>query len=76
MHTSLLKELHIFFFLYVNTRKYWFRENFRPPVLDKFTRFGMSLTRFDYFWKKCFCLCECDKNVMAGITGELMHRIS
>ena len=30
------------FFFYVNRRKYWFRENFRLPVFDGFTRFGIS----------------------------------
>ena len=32
----------IFTFFYVSRRKYWFRANFRFPVFDGFTRFGMS----------------------------------
>ena len=30
-----------FTFFYINRRKYWFRANFRFPVFDGFTRFGM-----------------------------------
>ena len=51
--------LAFFTFFYVSRRKYWFRANFRFPVLDGFTRFGMSWTRFDYFWKMSVCLCVC-----------------
>ena len=32
----------IFTFFYISRRKYWFRANFRFPVFDGFTRFGMS----------------------------------
>ena len=34
-------------------------QNYRFPVFDGFTRFGMSWTRFDYFWKMSVCLCVC-----------------
>ena len=67
-------------FFYVSWRKYWFRANFRFPVFDGFTRFGMSWTRFDYFWKMSVslsvCLCVCDKNFVASVARELMNRIS
>ena len=33
--------LFTFFYMYIR-RKYWNRENFRPPFFDGFTRFGMS----------------------------------
>ena len=29
-------------FFYINRRKYWFRANFRFPVFDVFTCFGVS----------------------------------
>ena len=29
-------------FFYISRRKYWFRANFRFPVFNGFTRFGMS----------------------------------
>ena len=32
----------LFTFFYVSRRKYWFRANFRFPVFDGFTPFGMS----------------------------------
>ena len=48
---------NFFTFFYISRRKYWFRANFRFPVFDGFTRFGMSWTRFHYFWKISFCLC-------------------
>ena len=32
----------IFTLFYISRRKYWFREYFRFPVFDGFTRFGMS----------------------------------
>ena len=32
----------IFIFFYINRRNYWLLENFRLPVFDEFTRFGMS----------------------------------
>ena len=47
---------NIFAFFYINRKKYWFRENFRIPVFDGFTRFRVSWTRFDYFWKMSLCV--------------------
>ena len=44
-------EMNIFTFFYISRKKYWFCANFRFPVFDGFTRFGMSWTLFDYFWK-------------------------
>ena len=73
---------HFLTFFYIDRRKYWFRANFRFPVFDRFTRFGMSWTRFDYFWKMSVCLsvcvsvCVCDKNFVASVARELMHGIS
>ena len=32
----------LFYFLHINRRKYWFRENFQQPVFGGFTCFGMS----------------------------------
>ena len=46
----------LFTFFYVNRRKYCFRENFRFPVFDRFTRFGMFWRRFESFWKMYVCL--------------------
>ena len=67
-------------FFYVSRRKYWFRAKFRFPVFDGFTRFGISWTRFNYFWKMSVCLSVClhvcDKNFVAKVTRELMHGIS
>ena len=37
-----LMHLFIFTFFYISRRKYWFGANFRFPVFDGFTRFGMS----------------------------------
>ena len=73
-----------FTFFCINRRKYSFRKKLRQPVFDKFTRFGMSWTRFDYFWKMSVCLsvclsvrlCACDKNFVASVARELKHRIS
>ena len=65
-----------FTFFYINRRKHWFRQNFRFPVFDGFIRFGISWSRFDYFWKMSVCLCVCDKNFVASVPQELMHRIS
>ena len=45
-----------FTFFYINRRKYWFLLNFWLPVSDRFTRFGISWTRFQYFWKIFVCL--------------------
>ena len=45
-----------FTFFYINRRKHWFRQNFRFPVFDGFIRFGISWSRFDYFWKMSVCL--------------------
>ena len=67
-----------FTFFYVNRRKYWFHKNFQLPVYGGFTRFGMSWTWFDYFWKMCLsvCVCLCDKIFEANVAQELMHRFS
>ena len=46
-------------FFHISRRKYWFRANFRFLIFDGFTRFGMSWTRFDYFWKMGVCLSVC-----------------
>ena len=54
-----LISINIFTFFYINRKKYWLHENFRLPVFDRFTRFRMSWTRFDYFWKMSVCLCVC-----------------
>ena len=73
-------------FFYVNRRKYWFRANFRLPFFDRFTRFGMSWTRFDYFWKMSVCESVCvficvsvcvfvKKKFVASVARELMHSI-
>ena len=41
--SSHLKEVtNLIAFFYINRRKYWFRANFRFPVFDEITRFGMS----------------------------------
>ena len=55
-----------FFFtlFYISRRKYWFRANFRFPVFDGFTCFGMSWTRFDYFWKMSVCLSVCVTKIL------------
>ena len=69
-------------FFYINRRKYWFCPNFWLSVFDGFTRFGIPLSRFDYFWKiyiclsVCLCLCTCDKIFVASIARELIHIIS
>ena len=63
--------IYIFSFFYKNRRKYWFGGNFRLPVFDRFTRFRMSWTRFDYF-----CLSIWDKNFVASVARELLHGIS
>ena len=71
----------IFTFFYINRRKYWFRANFRFSVFDGFTRFGMSWTRFDYFWRMCVCLsvcvslCVCDKNFVTSVARDRINRI-
>ena len=65
--------LKLFTFCYINRRKYLFRANFQLPVLGGFTLFGISWTRFDYFWKMSVCLCVCDKNFVASVAQELMH---
>ena len=70
------KILDFFTFLYINKRKHRFRANFRLPVFDEFTRFGMSWTRFDYFWKMSICLCKGDKNFVVSVARKLLHRIS
>ena len=59
LHLAYFWKLLIFTFFYISRRKYWFRANFRFPVFDGFTRFGMSWTRFDYFWKMCVCVSVC-----------------
>ena len=46
---------HDFTFFYVNKSKYWFRENFRLPVFDGFTRFGNTIWMF----MENFCLPVC-----------------
>ena len=46
-------------FFCINRKKYWCRVNFRFPVFGGFTRFGMSWTRFDYFWKMSVCVSVC-----------------
>ena len=43
-------------FFCINRRKYWFQENFRHLVFDRFTCFGMSWTRFEFFWKMSVCV--------------------
>ena len=59
----------IFTFLYINSRRNWFREYFLLPVFDGCTRFGMFGTLFDYFWKIFSGICTSvslhvrDKNV-------------
>ena len=50
-----------FSFFYVNRRNVRFRINFWLQVFDGFTCFGMSWTRFDYFWKMTVCLCVWQK---------------
>ena len=57
----------VFNFFYINRRKNWLRENFRFPVFDGFKRFGMSWSRFDYFWKKPVCLRVYGKNFVASL---------
>ena len=86
-----IKLMRFFFtFFYVCRRKYWFRKNIWLLVFDGFTRFGMSWTRFHYFWKMSVCLslclfvclsvylsvCLCDKNFVANVTQEQLHWIS
>ena len=69
-------EISFFIFFYINWIKYWFRKNFRFPVFDGFTRFRISWTRFDYFWKMSVCKCVCDKNFVASVSRELITKIS
>ena len=38
----IINQTLIITFFYISRRKYWFRANFRFPVFDGFTRFGMS----------------------------------
>ena len=67
-----------FTFFYINRRKYWFRPNFRIPVFDGLTRFGMSWSRFEYIWKMSVCpsvcLCVCDKKFVPSVARELIHQ--
>ena len=65
----------LFTFFYINRRMYWFRANFLFPVFDGLTRFRMSWTRFDYFWKISVCMCVCDKNFVASVAQKLIDRI-
>ena len=84
MKITFKSKFAIFIFFYISRKKYWFRANFWFPVFHGFTCFGMSWTRFDYFWKMSVCLsvcvsvclCVCDKNFVASVARELMNRIS
>ena len=62
----------IIIFFYKSRRKYWFHENFRFPIFDRFSRFGMSWTWFDYFWKMSVCLSVC-VSVCVCVTKILWH---
>ena len=61
-------------FFYINRTKYWFCINFRFLLFDRFTLFGMSQTRFDYFRKMFVCLCVI-KKIVTSVARELIHRI-
>ena len=67
----------IFTLFYTNRRKYWFHANFRFLFFDRFTCFGMSWTRFHYFWKMSVCVhvYVCEKNFVASVARELIKRI-
>ena len=52
---------HIFTFFYINRWKYWFHANFRFLVFDGCTCFGISWTRFHYFWKVFISVCVWQK---------------
>ena len=51
----------LYFFLY-KQNKILVSWKFSFPVFDGFTRFGMSWTRFDYFFKISVCLSVPDQN--------------
>ena len=80
---TLLMQFNLYISRYMSRKKYWFRANFPFPVFDGITRFGMSWTRFDYFWKMSVCVCvsvcvSCvwEKNFVPSVAQELMNRIS
>ena len=74
-------QIFLIFSTYYIKIKYLNCENFWLQVFYGFTSFGMSWTRFDYFYKMCLsvclvCLCVCDKNFVASVARELMNKIS
>ena len=69
------KCLLFFTFFYINRRKHWFRANLWFPVFGRFMFWDVLNTTIS---GKClsFRLCVCDRNLVASVTRELMHRIS